>query len=104
MLQDVRGHRFGRRGRVCEPDFGAGVLFVCLSSVVIAEPALGKAHARCHLPQLLATLTAIAARDVFAVVLGGTATIGATFEAIEMVVCGVLSVGRVAEPSVPYGA
>ena len=55
---------------------------------------------RCHLPQLLATLTAVAARDLFAVVLGGTGTTGAMFEAIEMVVCGALSVGRVAEPSV----
>ena len=55
---------------------------------------------RCHLPQLLATLTAISVRDLFAVVLGGTGTIGATFEAIEMVVCGALAVGSVAEPSV----
>ena len=59
---------------------------------------------RIYLPRQLATLSLISARNLFAVVLGGTGTIGAMFEAIEMVVCGALSVGRVAEPSVAIGA
>ena len=40
---------------------------------------------RCYLPRLLTTLTANAARDLLAVVPGGTGTIGAGAETIETV-------------------
>ena len=45
----------------------------------------------CYLPRLLTTLTANAARDLLAVVPGGTGTIGAAAEIIEAVMRGALA-------------
>ena len=52
-----------------------------------------------YLPQLLTTLTANAARDLLAVVPGGTGTIVAAAEVIEMAMRGALAAAGGVEPA-----
>ena len=54
---------------------------------------------RRYLPRLQTTLTANAARDLLAVVPGGTSTISAAAEVIETVMRGVLAAAGGVEPS-----
>ena len=89
--QDERGQGIDRRGHLFQGISGQGALLSALSRAVLAVPALGKVPSCRYLPRLLTTLTANAARDLLAVVPGGTGTIGAAAEVIEAVMRGALA-------------
>ena len=90
MLYTRGGHR-GVGGHLFQGISGQGALLSALSRAVLAVPALGKVPSCRYLPRLLTTLTANAARDLLAVVPGGTGTIGAAAEVIEAVMRGALA-------------